>query len=280
MRVQVSDIRMFFDAEGARLRVDGAKMREMPTLLMLHGGPGFDHSIFKPKFSALTDVAQVVYLDHRGNGRSDRGRADRWNLAQWGDDVRAFCEALEIQRPIVMGTSFGGMVAMSYATRHPDHPAKLVLCSTAGKMRIDRSIAEFERLGGAAARDTAKAFFENPGPETMGPYIQRCFPLYQHAPMDPNTMGRSVMNEELAASYFRGEIHTYDFLPALGRIRCPTLVIAGEDDPITPIACSEDIVAALPKSVTRFERFAKVGQGVIDDAPDRFYRVLREFIQS
>ena len=105
-------------------------MREKPMLLMLHGGPGSDHSIYRPAYSALADIAQIVYLDHRGNGRSEDGPRESWNLAQWGDDVRAFCEALGIVDPIVLGASFGGMVALAYATRHPAHPSKLILIST------------------------------------------------------------------------------------------------------------------------------------------------------
>ncbi|MGA7869625.1 MAG: alpha/beta hydrolase, partial [Candidatus Binatus sp.] len=173
MRVNIGDVRLFFDVEGAKLRPDGAKMREVPTLVLLHGGPGFDHSSFKPDFSRLAEIAQVVYLDHRGNGRSDRGDPAKWNLPQWGDDVRAFCEALEIERPIVMGLSFGGMLAMSYATRHPEHPGKLVLSSTAARSRQDRSLDMFERLGGAEARAAARRFFESPGPETMADYQKK-----------------------------------------------------------------------------------------------------------
>src|SRR5712672_2948677 len=105
-------------------------MREKPTLLLLHGGPGADHSIYKPAYSALADIAQVIYLDHRGNGRSEDGPREGWNLAQWGDDVRAFADVLGIASPIVLGASFGGMVALAYATRHPAHPSKLVLIST------------------------------------------------------------------------------------------------------------------------------------------------------
>jgi pimeloyl-ACP methyl ester carboxylesterase len=51
----------------------GPVMREKPVLLMLHGGPGADHSIYRPAYSALADIAQIVYLDHRGNGRSEDG---------------------------------------------------------------------------------------------------------------------------------------------------------------------------------------------------------------
>ena len=133
MRIKIGDSWLFFDVEGAKLRPDGPNMKEVPTLLLLHGGPGFDHSSFKPLMSALTDVAQIVYLDHRSQGRSDRVAPDRWRLANWADDVRDFCEALEITRPVVMGHSFGGFVAMAYATRHPFHPGKLILSSTAAR---------------------------------------------------------------------------------------------------------------------------------------------------
>lgn len=73
MHVTVNGARLYFDVEGAALVADGKTMRERTTLLLLHGGPGFDHSLFKPAFGALADVAQVIYLDHRGNGRSDYG---------------------------------------------------------------------------------------------------------------------------------------------------------------------------------------------------------------
>jgi pimeloyl-ACP methyl ester carboxylesterase len=94
-----------FDVDGASLVPEGPTMREKPTLLLLRSGPGFDHSIYKPAYSALADLAQVIYLDHRGNGRSDAGPEDAWTLAQWGDDVRTFCDALGIERPIVLDAS-------------------------------------------------------------------------------------------------------------------------------------------------------------------------------
>ena len=105
MRVLVNGVRLFFDVEGVSLVPDGPVMREKPTLLLLHGGPGFDHSIYKLAYSSLADCAQVIYLDHRGNGRSDAGPKEAWTLAQWGDDVRAFCDVLGIERPAGLGAS-------------------------------------------------------------------------------------------------------------------------------------------------------------------------------
>src|SRR5262249_10118136 len=133
MYITVNDTRLFFDVEGAKLVPAGPTMQEKPTLLLLHGGPGFDHSTYKPAFSTFADVAQVIYLDLRGQGRSAPSSPAYWNLATWAEDVRAFCEALTIEQPIVFGQSAGGFVAMAYATRYPAHPSKLVLSSTSAR---------------------------------------------------------------------------------------------------------------------------------------------------
>lgn len=73
MRVTIGDVRLFFDIDGELLRPEGPLMHQVPTLLLLHGGPGgADHSWFKPLFGQLKDIAQLVYLDQRGCGRNDR----------------------------------------------------------------------------------------------------------------------------------------------------------------------------------------------------------------
>jgi len=107
MRVSIGDCRLFVDVDGVGLVPDGRTMRQRPTLIALHGGPGLDHTSFKPEFGTLSDVAQIVYVDHRGQGRSDRSTPDRWNFAQWADDVVSLCDALGIEDPIVYGVSFG-----------------------------------------------------------------------------------------------------------------------------------------------------------------------------
>jgi proline iminopeptidase len=278
MRVRVRDTTLFFDVEGPRLVPEGPHMRERPTLVLLHGGPGFDHSGFKPAFSALADVAQVVYLDHRGNGRSDRSTPDRWTLADWADDLRAFCEVLEIERPVVLGQSFGGMVAMAYATRHPEHPGGLILSSTSAKTRMDRVLATFERLGGPQARAAAQAYWACPDARTLPDYARLCFPLYTQRPRDPDAEKRTVWNFEVMFHFGAGEDRSMDLLPDLGRVRCPTLVLAGEEDPITPVGDAEDIAAALPPGLARLERFRGCGHGVFRDDPERGLEAIRRFL--
>lgn len=285
MHVLVNGVRLFFDVEGAKLVPDGPAMREKPTLLLLHGGPGFDHSTFKPIYSALADVAQVVYLDHRGNGRSDAGPQEMWTLAQWGDDVRAFCDALGIVKPIVLGVSFGGMVAMAYATRHPDHPSKLILVSTEAKggSYLERRVAMFEKLGGPEVGALARRrFLESQGtdPALLAAWIKLAFPHYVRKPRDPDAGSRTVARPDVLQWFNKvgGESRRFDMLADLGRIKCPTLVLGGEDDPMTPIESQADIAAALPKHLVRFERFAGCGHGVVPDSRERGLALIRDFI--
>ena len=262
-------------------------MRQKPTLLLLHGGPGFDHSIYKPAYSALADIAQIIYLDHRGNGRSEDGPREGWHLAQWGDDVRAFCDALGITDPIVLGASFGGMVALAYATRHPDHPSKLVLISTeaAGDTHLDRRVALFERFGGLEVGALARRRFldaDSPRDQAaVDAWRKLAFPVYTRTPRDPNLGSRTVGRPEVALHFSAkpgGESHTFNMFPDLHRIQCPTLVMGGEDDPMHPIESQADIAAALPAHLVQFERFADCGHAVVPDAPERAMALLRDFI--
>ena len=139
MQIDVSGQRLWFDVEGPALVPDGPEMRERPTVVLLHGGPGsFDHSYFKPDFARLSAVAQVVYLDLPGHGRSEWGDPGSWSFETWADGVRDFCDTLGIGRPVVYGHSLGSFVAMVYAIRHPGHPRALVLQSAFARFDLVR----------------------------------------------------------------------------------------------------------------------------------------------
>lgn len=281
MKVDIGDAKMFFDVEGAKLVPDGPRMREKPTLILLHGGPGFDHSHLKPAFSPLTEVAQLVYIDHRGQGRSDRSTPECWNLDQWADDLYTFCQVLDIDKPVVLGLSFGGFVAQAYALRHPDHLSKLILASTTAQLRIDRALDVFGRLGGQTARDIAERFWGNmTDPDVVDPYFSTCFPLYNQTPQGTDMVTRSVMNPDVLSHFFRqgGEGHRFNFLPELQRIECPTLILVGAEDPITPVADAQDMEAALPTELVRLKCFPDCGHGVERDKPEAACQVIREFL--
>lgn len=282
MRIDVNGVRLFFDIEGPKLAVEDDVLVERPTLILLHGGPGADHGLYKPGFGALADTAQVVYLDHRANGRSDSGQQDRWCLEQWADDLAAFCDALEIENPVILGVSFGGFVAQAFATRYPERLGGLVLVSTAARMDFEKVYDAFERRGGPEARRIARAYWGSPSTESRNAYIEHCVPLYTYNAADPTWLKRVIRRDDVAL-YFNGPSNEHgrmDHLEGLARITCPTLVMAGEDDPITPIAFSEEIVAGLTNAPVQFKRYTECGHGVFGDVPDQAMPVLRQFLND
>jgi pimeloyl-ACP methyl ester carboxylesterase len=272
-------VRLFVDIEGPGLVPDGAVMREKPTLILLHGGPGYDHSAFKPIFSRLADIARIVYFDHRGHGRSDRRPPEEWTLDMFADDVVRLCEALGIVKPIVLGQSFGGFVAQRYLARHPAHPAKVILSSTSHHLGLERKLVMFEKLGGARARAVAQAFWQAPGPATWAPYKAVCSPLYNtQPPDDPQRNARIVFNEEILFASAAGEQQGMQLLPGLAAVCCPVLVMAGVQDPVTPLQDAQEIAAAIPAPWGRLVTFANAGHGAWRDEPDAAMAALRDFI--
>ena len=135
-------------------------MRERPTVAAAPSGTGLrprprSRCSIGPWLAAGT---QVVYLDQRGAGRSDAGRPEDLRLERWADDVREFCDALRIERPVVLGLGFGSLVALDYAARYPEHPGALVLIAPVARIVPERSIRGLRaarRRGGGRGRARA-----------------------------------------------------------------------------------------------------------------------------
>jgi len=283
MFVTVNGARIFFDVVGAGFALDGDRMAQKPALIVMHGGPGFDHSTMRPYFDRFADTHQVIYIDHRGNGRSS-GDPGTWTLAHWADDVKGLCDALGIEKPVVFGQSFGGMVAIAYAARHPDHPSQVVFSSTAARIRLDETFAILESRGGAEARAIAEAFWLKPDDQAFADYVRVCMPLYN--PPGAVTADqaaarrRAIAKPEVTRHFSLGEMMTMDSRPGLAKVACPALVLAGGYDPITPVSCAREIFDALPPGHRRLEIFENAGHGVYRDEPERAEKVLRNFFAS
>ncbi|MGB2712051.1 MAG: alpha/beta fold hydrolase, partial [Conexibacter sp.] len=111
MRIDVNGTRLFIDVTGLSRPLEGARLGERPTVVVVHGGPGMDHSLLKPLFLPCAEEAQVIWVDLRGHGRSDPAPADEWTLSQWADDLGALVEVLDLDRPVLAGASIGGTAA-------------------------------------------------------------------------------------------------------------------------------------------------------------------------
>lgn len=284
MKVAVDDVRLFFDVEGCGLAAAGDVMMARPTLVLLHGGPGGDHTLFRPEFSVMTNLAQVVYLDQRGSGRSDRSEPGKWTWLRWADDVAGFCHALGIGAPVLVGSSSGGLVAMMCAARHPGLVGGLVLDSTLGApMSLRDSLDVFERRGGAAAADAARRYLGgDTSPAAARAWRRYGLPLYAStADGDMEARrARALINDDVQQHFRHGGCGPADVSDFAEAITCRTLIIAGRDDPVAPAAAQVRLAARLAGTSARVEILDGVGHGVFRQAPQRAFGLLRAFLRQ
>jgi proline iminopeptidase len=271
MKVDVGGFRLFVDVEGPLVRPDG----DVPTVLMLHPGPGADHSLYKHLVGPrLAEVAQVVYVDHRGEGRSDASDPAYWNLETWADDALALMDVLELDRPVVYGASIGSLIAVDLASRRPDRVGALVLVSAAARYVHARSVAVFDRLGGPGAGEVAARYFADPTEANFADYLQVCLPLYTRRGIEPDVIARMQFNQASAVKWDREHAPRVDLRDAASRISCPVLVVAGADDPSFTVAGARELAESLPAEHVTFRVVDAAGYGVFRDRPEALEEVI------
>jgi pimeloyl-ACP methyl ester carboxylesterase len=278
MQIHVNGTRLWFDVDGPGLVPDRREMRTRPTLLVVHGGPGsYDHSYFKPDFGRLADVAQVVYLDLRGHGRSDWTDAATWTLETCADDVRVFCDTLGIARPIVYGHSMGAAVVLFYGIRHPDHATGLVVHGGFARFDIPRLVDGFRRVAGDEVAAIADRSYR--GDDVAPDEWERVFAAFGTHPPTKDESARWPKNNELHPIGMQ-RIREVDIVDQLHRVKVPTLVVVGEFDPVTPLAASEEIVASLREGVGELRVVADAGHFSWKDAPEEFFGEITDFVET
>jgi proline iminopeptidase len=276
MHIDVNGTRLWFDVDGSALVPDGNELRQRPTVVLVHGGPGvYDHSCFKPDFAPLAEHAQVVYLDLRGHGRSAWGDAAAWSFETCADDVRVFCDTVGIARPIVLGHSMGGPIVLLYGARHPRHAAGLIVQSGFARWDPPRLVEGFRRVAGDEVADIAGRSYA--GESVPDEEWARVFAAFgSHLP-DKEREAHTPKNLELN-SYGMELIRLLDIVDQLSRVDSLTLVSVGELDPVTPVAAAEEIVGALPEGIAQLEVIEGAGHFTWKDAPGRYWPMIIEFI--
>lgn len=174
--------------------------------------------------AALRGHRRVVRYDPRGHGRSPAPRGP-YELADLADDVVALLDRLDLPAVDFCGLSLGGMTGMQLAVHHPERIRRLVLCCTAAKLPPEPWA---ERAAAVRAAGTASI---------AGTVVQRWLtPQYAAAHpalvRDLEAMVESASDEGYAECC--DAIRRMDLLDSLERVRAPTLVVAGRDDPATP----------------------------------------------
>jgi len=278
MQIDVNGARLWFDVDGPSLVPDGATMRERPTVVLAHGGPGgYDHSYFKPHFERLTEVAQVVYLDLRDHGRSSRHRTSDWSFELAADDVRAFVDAIGIVRPVVLGHSMGGFIAMLYGIRHPGHAGGLILQGTFARFDLERLANGFRRVAGDEIAELARRDYS--GDEISDSEWKRVYAAFGPRIPDADTLARRVRNPDVGRhgmDLMRG----FDCLAELPRITSRTLVSVGALDAVAPAEGSREIADALRPGIGRLDVIEGAGHFPWLDQPEVFWATIEGFVRE
>lgn len=283
MRVDIGDgVRLFVDVDGFGLvpDEDGMRMRDRPTIIAMHGGPGFDHAGLKLGLTRLRDVAQLIVYDHRGHGRSDWRTADEWTLDTWADDLVRLCEALGIDQPIVLGNSFGGFVAQRYLYRHPGHASKAILYATMARGSLDAIVEGFRVVGGDEAAEVTRAFWSAPSAATGARFREMCRPLYTTRDQPIASDALTLRNDAVFAHFLEHEMWTMDHRAGLADVSCPVLVLSGAHDPVCGPPSTDELVAALPVSTTTWVRFEHSAHAIAADEPEAFLEAVRAFVAT
>jgi proline iminopeptidase len=275
-------------ADGRRLAYK--RIGSGPPLVCHGGGPGFS-AHYLGNLGGLDDRLELILLDPRGTGGSDRpADPSAYSIRDYADDVEALREHLGFERLSLLGHSHGGIVAMAYAAAHPDRVERLILASTLARWAPEQQEAMNEWVEAQAGEPwcaDAKAALEAEQAgefetdEEMAELGFREFPFYfahygdvERAYVD--TLRADPTNAD-TLRHFNNEIfETFDLRPELERITAPTLVIAGAVDFITG-----------PPSAAEIEQgLAHVSKVVIPDcghflfveAPEAFVEAVTAFV--
>jgi 3-oxoadipate enol-lactonase len=210
---------------------------EGAPVVVMANSLGSTLEIWEPQAIALAARFRVLRYDLRGHGLTDGSAAQRgergYDVALLAGDVVALLDALGIARAHFCGLSIGGMIGQHLAATAPQRVASLVLCSTASRIGTppvwDERIAAIQRGGMAAIVDGVLARWFTARTHAERPEIVRgCGNMLLRTPVD-----------EYVASALA--VRNADLREYLSAIRCPTLVIAGADDPATPAAAADEL---------------------------------------
>ncbi len=284
MKATIRGTEIYFDIAGMQLAPVGQNFVEQPVIFVMHGGPGSNHLRFKLHTLELQNVAQLVLIDHRGCGQSKRTRAADYTLENNIEDLEALRKLLGLKHICILGTSYGGMVAQGYAIRYPKRVSQLILVATAPSYRfIEEAKQTLQRRGNAAQIAIAQHLWD--GTFKSVAQVEKFFALME--PLYSMQRGKSkkkfISTHRSSWSYaalnqgFGGFLRSLDYIPKLGKISCPTLILCGQDDWICSPNQSKILAEHIPNATLKI--FKNCGHAVAVDAHDDYIKAIKRFLQ-
>lgn len=275
------------------LRVIGAG----PPVIVLHGGPDFDHTYLLPELDHLADVCRLVYYDQRGRGRSGENvTADAVDIESEMFDIDAVRRHIGADAIALLGHSWGGVLAMEYATRHPDRVSHLILMNTTpasatGWAELREHIAHRRPPGDLDAMAAIKATREYARGD-IAAEIEYYRIHFRHAIRTPDGAERivqrlrthftaqDVLLARAVEDHLAGQTTEHagwNLHPKLNRLSIPTLVVHGDHD-LIPVAMAAHIADAIPGAL--FTVLANCGHFAYLERPEDVHRLIEDLLNA
>jgi L-proline amide hydrolase len=271
-------------------RVVGESEEGRDPLLCLHGGPGSTHNYFAPLERLAADGRAVVFYDQVGCGNSDRPTDIDWNVGVFLDELAAVREHLGLERVHLLGTSWGGMLALEHALSGFGGLTSLVLSSTLAS--IDEWVVEALRLRAGLPADVVATMerCEAAG-DYESPEYRQALDVFDDAYVRRGAIGRpelDLMKAGLGKESYRamvgpsewivtGALKGWDVRSRLGEIETPALVARGRYDMCTE-AIAATLLAGLPNA--RGVVFEESSHMPALEESDRYLEVVEGFLRE
>ncbi len=259
------------------------------ALIVLHGGPGLDHTMFGDRLDALGDEARLLLVDERGQGRSDRVDPATVTLERLATDVEELAQALELERFAVLGHSFGAFIALQHAVAHPGRPAGTIVSSGIPSERflahVQEQLASFEPV--ELREQVTDSWAREPHartPEDVRALLADQLPFQFADPRDPRIeefragLGDAEYSPEVLAHVAANGYGAIEVEDRLGDVTHPLLVLAGRHDRTCSVEAASAIAAGVPGS--RLVVFEDSGHMTYVEQNDDYVAAVRGFLRS
>ena len=259
-------------------------------LLAVHGGPGLPHNYIS-SLARLADEREVIFWDQLGCGNSERPHNTAlWTMERSVAEMDAVVHGLGLDRFHIFGNSWGGMMLQQYALDAPSGAVSLTISNSTPS--IPRFAANVVRLKAELDAATQAAVDRHEAAETTNSaeyqaairtwnetYLCRIRPWPKELEDAFRNMGTEIFETMFGPSDFRivGTIRDWDVFERLGEIAVPTLLLAGRFD-----ECSPDDMREMHRRIagSRFELFESTAHLPFIEEPQRFDRVMRDFLRQ
>jgi proline iminopeptidase len=268
-------------------------------IIVLHGGPDFDTSYLLPDLDRLADAFHLIYYDQRGRGRSaDNVQPDDVSLASEIDDLDKVEQHFHLESAALLGHSWGTVLALEYALRHPTRVSLLILMNPAPASASDLAAfrkAYVQKLGADMDRQkeiVAGSAYQHGDPEAVVARYRIHFKPAIKEPADYErlmaTMKQAFVRQGAAGIVKARAVEDrlmqdtwertgYDLMPKLAALRMPSLVIWGDHDFI-PIEIATHIAGAIPNA--RLVTLKNCGHFAYLECPSDVRTTVRDFFRS